>query len=185
MSGWDTYNLLTVTGFSQFSIKLCGTTFGCVGFFMSLLSSLVKELLDDDPSSKMSSDHPKDKRHINHNNPPAQDDEHEDENDPNHISKVGIRCGHITSPTNLFTTPLMGDFDHDGQLDLTYIVTWSSAYLQAFKTLVVASNLEELFVGAYGKEILDFDSFLPISQQPWTQYMGKNGDSVFTIPPKT
>lgn len=121
--------------------------------------------------------HSVDKRHGSAPNQPHGDDIEED------AEEAGIRCAHVTTPTNIFTTPLLGDFDLDGQLDIAYIVTWSSAYMQSFKTLVVASNLERLFEGAYGKGILDFDSFLPFSQQPWTQYMGRHGDSVFnTIP---
>lgn len=122
------------------------------------------------------------KRHGNHNQPHPHDDDKEESASPN---EVGVRCAHVSTPTNLFTTPLLGDFDLDGQLDIVYIVAWSSAYLQSFKMLVVASNLERLFVGAYGKGILDFDTFLPFSQQPWTQYMGRHGDSVFTVTPKT
>ncbi len=121
------------------------------------------------------------KRHGNPNQPHPPDDEEEGED----VDREEMRCQHVATPVDSSTTPLLGDFDHDGQLDIVYIVAWSSLYTQSMKTLVVASNLERLFVGAYGKGILDFDTFLPFSQQPWTQYMGRHGDSVFTMPPKT
>ncbi len=159
-----------------------------MGCLKSTILHAVKEMLQDmDPTSpelNFAVHHSITKRHGNHNQPRPPVDEELGEAPPNLI-ELSIRCSHVSAPTVLFTTPLLGDFDLDGQLDIVYIVAWSSAYFQAYKTLVVASNLERLFVRAYGKGILDFDTFLPFSQQPWTQYMGRHGDNIFKMTPKT
>jgi hypothetical protein len=105
----------------------------------------------------------------------AKEEEEED-------GRMRMRCSHITTPTAIYTTPLLTDLDHDGQLDIVYLIVWTSEYEPtSFKTLVVASNLEELFKQGYGAGILDFDIFLPPSKQPWTQYMGARGDNVFKM----
>lgn len=106
------------------------------------------------------------------------------DDDSQEVDPAELRCQHFSSPTALFTTPLLGDFDANGRLDVSYIVVWESAYDAAFKTLLIASDLESLFTETYGKEVLDFETFFPLNKQPWTQYMGQKGDSVF-IPPKT
>lgn len=99
--------------------------------------------------------------------------------DPHKIGPTGLRCSHISSPNSIFTTPLIGDFNTDGRLDVCYTIAWGGLTGDAFKVLLVTSDLERLFVGAYGKEILDFETFLPPKRQPWTQYMGVRGDGVF------
>ena len=135
-------------------------------------------------------DHP----HSNSNNPDDDDHPHSDteppdtqleadaDQDPHKIGPVGLRCSHVSSPTSIYTTPLLGDFNNDGRLDVNYVIVWGSGYEGAFKTLLVTSDLERLFVGAYGKEILNFERFLAPTEQPWTQYMGQKGDNVFMLP---
>lgn len=108
------------------------------------------------------------------------EDSGEEEEDEVEMSPMGLRCSHITKPTAMYTTPLLADLDRDSRLDVVYLVVWTSGYdIQSFKTLVVTSDLEKLFVQGYGKEILDFDIFLPPPEQPWTRYMGRNGNSAF------
>ena len=135
-------------------------------------------------SSVVSHTHSISKRHEDDESHHEEDDDHHD-NDPTQDPKkslLSLRCGHVTTPTEIYTTPLLGDFDHDGQLDVVYVIVWSAGYnMDSFKTQVVGAPWEKLFVGGYGTEILDFDTFLPPSEQPWTQYMGHKGDSVFTL----
>ena len=114
----------------------------------------------------------------------ANKDDMDDDDDTSKLDPADLRCEHFSSPTALFTTPTLTDFNADKRLDITYIIVWESPYDAAFRALLVAGDLEELFVKTYGKEVLDFETFLPIDEQPWTQYMGKRGDSNF-IPPKT
>lgn len=111
---------------------------------------------------------------------PGMDPEKGSDDDEPKMGAMELRCSHISKPTAIYTTPLLADFDLDGQLDVLYLIVWSSGYkVESFKTLVVASNLEKLFVEGYGTEILDFGMFLPPSEQPWTGYMGRRGDNVF------
>ncbi len=101
----------------------------------------------------------------------SEDEDHAySEDEPPKMSKMSMRCSYITTPTGIYTTPLLTDLDLDGQLDIVYVIVWSSGYKpESFKTLVVGSNLERLFEKGYGMEILDFDTFLPPSEQAWSQ----------------
>ena len=91
-----------------------------------------------------------------------------------------LRCNHISFPVSTSTTPLLlGDFDGDGQLDISYEIVWSCSNTVLPKMLLVASSLEVLFVKTYGNETLNFDEFLSPSEQPWTRYMGRKGDNSF------
>ena len=86
-------------------------------------------------------------------------------------------------------TPAVGDFDSDGCLDVAYSVVWSSVgfgIMPKFK--VFAFTLEERYrqvVVAIGDEevkdqkVVDFESFLPVDQQPWNRYMGHHGNNVY------
>ena len=92
-----------------------------------------------------------------------------------------LRCSHISSPTAIYTTPLLGDFNSDGRLDIAYLVVWTMTISVAPRMIIVASDLEEMFVKVYGTEILDFGTFLPPEEQPWTQYMGRTGNNIFKL----
>lgn len=123
-----------------------------------------------------------------HPNTGGNDDKSDDENTLTNSEfemkayRKFTRCGHISSPADVVVgTPLLRDLNSDGRLDIMYDVVWSAAALS--QLLVVASDLEVLFERAYGKGILDFDTFLPPGKQPWTQYMGRDGDCVFRLYP--
>ena len=47
------------------------------------------------------------------------------------------------------------------------------------KVLIKAYTLEDRFMEVYGDGVLEFSQFLPANQQPWTRYMGAQGDNVF------
>ena len=89
-------------------------------------------------------------------------------------------------------TPAVGDFDSDGRLDVAYGVVWSSltpAGLGAIPELkVFAFTLEERYRQVVatsrdeevkGQKIVDFESFLPVDQQPWSRYMGHHGNNTY------
>lgn len=95
------------------------------------------------------------------------------------------RCGHLSSPIHTVGTPLLTDLNSDGRLDIVYDVIWSPAMAVPPQMLVVATDLEVLFKSAYGSQILDFESFLPPEEQPWTKYMGKEGDCLFRLHPQS
>ena len=94
------------------------------------------------------------------------------------------RCSHVTYPNGMVGTPLVTDLNGDGRLDVVYDIVWSSPRMAVPPFLMsVAADLEDLFEEAYGRGILDFDLvFEPPRDQPWSQYMGRNMDSVYRPP---
>ena len=82
-------------------------------------------------------------------------------------------------------TPAVGDFDGDGRLDVAYSIVWSplvvEVYVPEFK--VFAFTLEERYREIMGEDeqefVVDFKSFLPANQQPWSRYMGRYGNGVY------
>lgn len=95
------------------------------------------------------------------------------------------RCGHVTYPNSVVGTPLITDLNSDGRQDIVYDVVWSPATASPPLMMAVAADLERMFEGAYGKGILDFSTFVPPKDQPWTQYMGKHADCTFRPPQST
>ena len=89
-------------------------------------------------------------------------------------------------------TPAVGDFDSDGCLDVAYSVVWSSitpadlgatpefkvfafTLEERYRQLVATSGDEEV----KGRKVMDFESFLPVDQQPWNRYMGHHGNNIY------
>lgn len=96
----------------------------------------------------------------------------------------GARCSHLAYPNSVVGTPLLTDLNSDGHQDIVYDIVWSPRTASPPQILAVAADLELLFEKAYGKGILDFSTFVPSKDQPWSQYMGKNANCVFR-PPQT
>ena len=111
----------------------------------------------------------------NNNTRTSYESEHKSEDERTSSS---THCDRISSPSEMLGTPLVGDLNSDGRLDIMYNVVWSTKDTPT-RTLVVATDLETMFEKTYGKGILDFDSFQPSGEQPWTQFMGRDGDCVF------
>jgi hypothetical protein len=87
-------------------------------------------------------------------------------------------------------TPAVGDFDSDGRLDVAYSAVWSSITPNDEDTIpelkVFAFTLEERYKKIAGRDpevkgeaVVDFESFLPADQQPWSRYMGRHGNNVY------
>ena len=89
-------------------------------------------------------------------------------------------------------TPAVGDFDSDGHLDVAYSVVWSSVAPGGLGTIpefkVFTFTLEERYrqlVATSGdkevkdQKVVDFESFLPVDQQPWNRYMGYHGNNTY------
>ena len=102
-----------------------------------------------------------------------------------------VRCAHILAPYMLPATPAVGDFNQDGKLDgvvsiMYYGLLNDLVQLTIFhppKVMVRAFTLEDRLKEVYGTDanIVDFSTCYPPQQQPWTQYMGSQGNGVYTI----
>ena len=88
----------------------------------------------------------------------------------------------------MISTPAVGDLDSDGRLDVVYSVVWSSAFTANVAAVpelkVFAFTLEERYTQLMGGEVkgqklIDFESFLPAKEQPWSRYMGRYGNNVY------
>lgn len=66
---------------------------------------------------------------------------------------------------------------------MAYAVNWEGKDLKSGvippKLLVGVFTLEARVGEVYGEGVVDFLQFLPMEQQPWTHYMGAQGDNVF------
>ena len=79
-------------------------------------------------------------------------------------------------------TPVVGDFNSDGRLDISYSMIWRPATFGAVPmTTVFTFTLEDRFNELYrpNAEVVNFDLFLPADQQPWNKYMGRYGNNTF------
>ena len=105
-----------------------------------------------------------------------------------------VRCAHILVPLLLAASPAVGDFNQDGKLDgvvsiMYYGLLNDLVQLTIFhppKVMVRAFTLEDRLKEVYGTDanIVDFSTYYPPQQQPWTQYMGSQGNGVYTITTK-
>ena len=101
--------------------------------------------------------------------------------------RKAIRCSQILSPTLSVSTPIISDFNQDNRLDAIITVTYDSQSneLNVFNSQKVnykAFDLEARLVQVYGADIstvVDFTSYNPAHKQPWTEYMGSQGDGTY------
>ena len=84
-------------------------------------------------------------------------------------------------------TPVVGDFNADSHLEVSYSVVWQAAlYGAAPVTKVFTFTLKDRFKELYqlhgevkGQELVNFDLLLPSDWQPWNKYMGRYGNNRF------
>ena len=104
--------------------------------------------------------------------------------------RKALRCSQILAPYMISATPVIGDFNRDGKLDggvsiMYYTQDNSMNIFHSQKVNFRAFTIQDRLVEVYGPEILDavdFTSYYPVEEQPWTQYMGSRGDGVFFTP---
>ena len=100
-----------------------------------------------------------------------------------------LRCSHVRAPAVLIPSPAIGDLNGDGRLEVAYIVVWGMAGQDPRLTLspsftVYVATLEERVREVFGDEGVEWvHSLLPGDQQPWTRYMGSEGNNVYHRPP--
>ena len=99
-----------------------------------------------------------------------------------------VRCAHILAPYMLPATPAVGDFNQDGKLDgvvsiMYFTVSNELNIFHSENVIVKAFTLEDRLKEVYGTDanIVDFSTYYTPQQQPWTQYMGSQGNGVYTI----
>ena len=90
-----------------------------------------------------------------------------------------LRCMHVLSPNVLPATPALSDLNGDGEVEVIVVTNWGpiDGRYQAFSYEVRVYTLRQKAQQIFGSTI-DLSQFLPMSQQPWTKYMGKMGTGV-------
>ena len=113
-------------------------------------------------------------------------------------NRKALRCAHILAPVQSASTPAITDVNGDGKLDAVISITYSEAsgkygmpelnFLHPPKVVVQTFTLEDM-LKATNKNLaannIDFLSYYSMDEQPWTEYMGRNGDGVFVNPPSS
>jgi hypothetical protein len=99
-------------------------------------------------------------------------------------------CFNVFRAGVIVGTPAMVDINNDGEIELVYLISWDHSSTESFSRSTDQSPAQVFLQVVTLKEateqsipeaakVVDFTSFLPYSQQPWTKYMGKNRDSVY------
>lgn len=121
--------------------------------------------------------------------------------------RKGLRCASIVAPVQLASTPAIADLENDGRVELVVSVSYTGVpgeysslnfeFLHPPKLVVQAFSIEDRFNVVYknsdaagggdggtitGEELVDFSSYYSVAEQSWTEYMGTNGNGVFTDP---
>ena len=93
-------------------------------------------------------------------------------------------------PSMVVSTPSFVDVNGDGHLEVVYLEYMSGTSTPAFGTVpnklstakvyLKVVTLKKAFNQKLGdKAAVNFNAFLPFDKQPWTKYMGSNGDNVY------
>lgn len=104
--------------------------------------------------------------------------------------KKNIRCAHVMVPMMQETTPTLGDFNHDGKLEVAASVIidgfpgkyYPLTVFHPSKVSIDIFTIEDELVASYGEEIrelVDFSLYYSMEEQPWGGYMGSRGNGIF------
>ena len=102
-----------------------------------------------------------------------------------------MRCSHITGADMIASSPVIGDFNSDGRLEVAYVIVWGGVDSNMGTNMparfkVYVATLEDSVSEVFGEEGVQWArKFLPGGQQPWTRYMGTGGDNVYRPPSLT
>ena len=94
------------------------------------------------------------------------------------------QCSHVTVPDMIVSTPVIGDVDGDGRLEMAYVVAWEGSTHESHVPLrftVYVETLDKMLEEAWGEGEGGrwVQGALPEGQQPWTRYMGAHGDNIY------
>jgi hypothetical protein len=101
-------------------------------------------------------------------------------------------CHHTIHPSMVVSTPSFVDVNGDGHIEIVYVAYLSYTMTDSFnevpnrlstnRVYVKVVTLEEALKKQLGTKVsVDLNAFLPYSRQPWTKYMGSNGDSHYNV----
>ena len=110
-------------------------------------------------------------------------------------NRTRARCSYILAPWYSPSTPAIADLNSDGKFEaivaMTYIETKNemihlppelSDIIHPQKVVIHAFTIQDKIEEVYGSTVvnkIDFSSYYPIDKQPWTQYMGTQGNGIY------
>lgn len=105
--------------------------------------------------------------------------------------KRNTRCAHVMVPMMQETSPTLGDFDKDGNLEVAASLVmdgfpgaeyYALSIFHPAKVVMDVFTIKDKVVSSYGveiRDIVDFSAYYSMEEQPWGQYMGSKGNGVY------
>uniref|UniRef100_A0A1X7TXJ2 FAM234A/B beta-propeller domain-containing protein n=1 Tax=Amphimedon queenslandica TaxID=400682 RepID=A0A1X7TXJ2_AMPQE len=91
--------------------------------------------------------------------------------------RKGLRCAHVMAPVLSAGTPVITD--SDGDVPSPYSVKVLD-FIHPPKLIVQSLTIENRLKAIYGTQVQGVSSdYWPMDKQPWTEYMGSNGNGVY------
>ena len=109
--------------------------------------------------------------------------------------RKGLRCAHVMAPVLSAGTPVVTDSDGDGRFEAIVSLTYTSVpsaysvkvldFIHPPKLIIQSFTIENRLEAIYGTQVegISTDYWL-MEKQPWTEYMGSNGNGIFINPSK-
>ena len=109
-------------------------------------------------------------------------------------NRKAVRCAHILTPWYSPSTPAIADLNGDGKFEIIVSMGFSQAFTKPLippelsdiihpqKVVTHAFTIQDKIEEVYGSTVvnkIDFSSYYPIDKQPWTQYMGTQGNGIY------
>uniref|UniRef100_A0A1X7TB25 Uncharacterized protein n=1 Tax=Amphimedon queenslandica TaxID=400682 RepID=A0A1X7TB25_AMPQE len=106
----------------------------------------------------------------------------------------GLCCAHVMAPVLLAGTPVITDCDGDGKVEAIVSLTYTAVpspysvkvpgFIHPPQLIVQSLIIENKLKAIYGTQVQGVSSdYWPMDKQPWTEYMGSNGNGVYVKHP--